>query len=56
MFNEITSLADDEKPNYRRRYKQQFAKQTSEFSYEHAVNCEDINGFKITRVNRHVAP
>lgn len=59
MLNEITSLADDEKPHYRRRCNPQFDQYSLEFSHEHAVYHNYINDCKIPRNKRslyHVAP
>ncbi|CAG5059911.1 unnamed protein product [Parnassius apollo] len=55
-YQEVTSLVDDGKPNYRRRYNPQLDPNSPQFSHEHAVYRKNINGRRITRDNRHVAP
>ncbi|GBP88598.1 hypothetical protein EVAR_25097_1 [Eumeta japonica] len=55
-FQEVTSLVDDGKPNYRRRYNPQFDPESSQFSHEQAVYRKGINGRRVTRDNRHVVP
>lgn len=52
---EVTSLADDEKPNYRRRYDPKLDPRNPHFSHEHAIYRKDAQGHRITRDNRHVA-
>ena len=54
--SEVTSLANDEMPNYRCRYDQKLDKKNlEEFSHECAVYRKDSKGKMITRDNRHVA-
>ena len=48
-FQEVTTLVDDGKPNYRRRYNPQLDLQRSQFLHEQAVYRKDINGHRITR-------
>ena len=55
-FQEVTTLVDDGKPNYRRRYNSQLDPQSPQFLHEQAVYRKDINGHRITRDNRHVVP
>ena len=46
---EVSSLAEDEKPNYRRRYDSKLVPHSPEFSRKHAIYHKDIHGRKITR-------
>ena len=52
---EVTSLANDEKPNYRRRYNAKLDPKNTDFSHQCGVYRKDIEGTRITRDNRHVA-
>ncbi|XP_054274451.1 uncharacterized protein LOC128994153 [Macrosteles quadrilineatus] len=53
---EFTSIVDNKKPNYKRRYDPQLDPNNPEFSHVHAVYRKNSDGQKVTRDNRHVAP
>src|SRR5436190_15828929 len=55
-WKENTSIVDDEKPNYRRRYNPSLDPNNANFSHVDAVYRKDCNGQRLTRDNRHVAP
>ena len=55
QYNSVTSLADAEKPKYRRRYDPKLDEMNrEEFSHDRAVYRKDSNNRRITRDNRHV--
>nr|XP_042913501.1 uncharacterized protein LOC122273506 [Parasteatoda tepidariorum] len=53
---DMTSLVDDEKPRYRRRYNPLLDPMNPEFSHEQAIYRKDCNGQRVTTDNRHVVP
>ena len=55
-FQESTSLEENAKPNYRRRYNPKMDPQNLQFSHEFAFYRKDASGHLITRDNRFVAP
>lgn len=55
-FQETTTLEENAKPNYRRRYIPKLDPQNPQFSHELAIYRKDASGHLITRDNRNVAP
>nr|XP_042901178.1 uncharacterized protein LOC122269910 [Parasteatoda tepidariorum] len=53
---DMTSLVDDEKPRYRRRYNPLLDPMNPEFSHEQAIYRKDCNGQRVTTDNHHVVP
>lgn len=54
-FNDVTSLVEDHKPNYRRRYDSTLDQNSPWFSHQHAIYRKDADDKRVTRDNRHIA-